>query len=323
MAAEYTLLYLTDADVCALELDVGSVRAAVHQAFREDSAGKLSREPKTSISIGPGHSFQSLAAVDASRGFAVLKWVGIVPPGGAAAVNISASILLSDVSTGRLRCLMDGRRATALRTAGMTAVAAQYLARKDSISIGFVGAGIQAESHLYALADVLPCLRTVYVTSATTHSAERLAQRSRELGYEAIATTAQDTVEQSDVVVTTVPTVPGFRPFVDAAWLQPGAFAAAVDLGRSWKHAGLAAVDVTIVDEDAMRHYGKCGNFVPELQYAHATITDLAGGRHCGRAGAQERIMLFASGSAVADLAIAELIYERAVAQRAGTQLAI
>lgn len=322
MMDEKPILYLSDGDVAALELDVCSVRVAVQDAFQLYADEQLRSEPKTSIWIGPGHAFQSLAVVDTKRDFAALKWIGMVPPGGAAAVNINASILLSDARSGQLHCLMDARRATGLRTAGMSAVAAHYLARQDSVSIGFVGAGVQAESHLLAFAEVLPSLTTVRVNSRTQAGAERFAERSRNLGFTATAATVEETLAQSDVVVTTVPLAAGFEPFLDASLIRPGTFVAAVDLGRSWKHEGLAGFDTTVVDEAALRHYAKPGNLVPPLDNAQATLADLVRGRHRGRTKPQERIMLVSSGSAVGDLAIAMLIYERALTKGIGTQLA-
>jgi ornithine cyclodeaminase/alanine dehydrogenase-like protein (mu-crystallin family) len=319
--ADRSFLYLSDADVCALELDVRSVRIAVEDAFAAYAAGSLRCVPKTSLPLGPGHAFQSLAAVDAQRGFAAVKWVGMVPPGRAITANINASILLSDAASGQLRTLMDARRATALRTAAMTAVAAQFLAQKSSTSIGFVGAGTQAEGHLAALSEVLPSLRNVLVNSGASPTGERFARRCRDMGYEAKVTGVQETVAESDVVVTSVPLRPNFEPFLDAAWIRPGAFIAAVDLGRSWRHSGLEKVEMTAVDEEAMRHYAKPGNFAPPLQYAHATLADLVSKRHGGRASGDQRVMYFSSGSGVADLAIAMLIRERALAQKVGTLL--
>ncbi|MBG9387975.1 ornithine cyclodeaminase family protein [Caenimonas aquaedulcis] len=322
MSTDATLLHLTDADIGRLDLGLAGVRGAIDKAFLAHSRGLLRTEPKTSMFIGPGHAFQSLIAVDTQGGFAALKWVGMVPPGGAADVNINASILLSDAASGRLLCLMDGRRATALRTAGMTAVAAQYLARKDSASIGFVGAGVQAHSHLLALKELLPSLRTVHIHSKTAASGERLADSARALGFEARVTGARDVLQQSDIVITTVPLGPDFEPFIEAAWIRPGAFVAAIDVARSWKHEGLRDLELTVVDDEAMKHYAKPGNFIPELDHADATLSDLVGKGHPGRVDSRQRAMLFSSGSAVADLAIATLIYERAINTGIGTRLA-
>ena len=136
----------------------------------------------------------------------------------------------------------------------MSAVAAQHLARKDSVCIGFVGAGVQAESHLIAFAEVLPSLRTVYVNSRTPLSGERLAERSRELGFAASLASAEATLSQSDVVVTSVPVAPNVEPFLRAEWIRPGTFIAAVDLGRSWHHEGLSDFAMTVVGEEALKH---------------------------------------------------------------------
>ena len=317
------LRYLSDADVAAVELDAGSVRAAIQEAFKLYGDGELRSQPKTSIWLGPGHAFQSLAVVDTRRNFAAVKWIGMIPPGGAASVNINATILLSDAQTGQLRCVMDARRATALRTAGMSAVAAQYLARKDSVSIGFVGAGVQAESHLAAFSDLLPTLQTFYVNSRTPASTRAFTERMRALGFKATAATVEETVRNSDIVVTTVPVGANFEPFIDAKWLRPGCFVAAVDLARSWKHASLADMDMTVVDEQALKTYATPGGLVPKLDHAQATLADLAGGRHAGRTGEAEKIIFVSSGSAVADLAIAILTYERALAQGVGAKLSL
>jgi len=62
-------------------------------------------------------------------------------------------------------------------------IAAASLARPEATSIGFVGAGIQAHSHLAALRRVLPRLARVVAYSRTAASAEaspwRRARRAR------------------------------------------------------------------------------------------------------------------------------------------------
>jgi ornithine cyclodeaminase/alanine dehydrogenase-like protein (mu-crystallin family) len=314
-------LHLGDADIRGLDVDVADVRAAIEKAFLAAGRGLLRTAPKTSVSIGLGHAFQSLVAVDTQSGYAALKWIAMVPPGASAEFNINASILLSDVAGGRLRCLMDGRRATALRTAGMTAVAAQRLARKDSTGIGFIGAGVQALGHLHSLTEVLPSLRTAAIHGRASESSRRLAEAARALGLQVAISDAREVVSQSDVVVTTVPVGPEFEPFLEAAWIRPGAFVAAIDLGRSWKHEGLRDLDLTVVDEQAMKHSAKPGNLIPDLRHAEATLADLAGGAHPGRVDDRQKAMFVSSGSSVADLAIAVLIYERALAKGAGRRL--
>lgn len=316
-------LYLSEADVGRLGIDANSALHAVQAAFVSHSRGTLLCEPKSSIGIGAGHAFQSLMAVDVPRGYAGIKWAGVFPPEAGATANINAIILLSAVSTGHLHCVMSARLATAMRTAAMSAVAAQYLARPDSQAIGFVGAGIQAENHLVAMAGVLPKLNTVHICSRTRKSEERMAAFSRALGFETHVSNARHTTASSDVLVTSVPMSPEFVPFLDASSLRPGSFVASVDLGRTWVHSSLASADLLAVDDASLKRQHKPGSFVPPLDRAQATLDELANGRHPGRSNNTQRIMYFSSGTAIADLAIAALIYERALSRSAGTEISL
>lgn len=315
------MLYLTNADVMALDIDPEAVRRAVGEAFAAYGQSRVAGAPKASLAVGPGHAFQSLAAVNFASGHAAAKWIGMVPPGGAATVTINAMLLLSDVATGEVLCIMDGRHATGLRTAAMSAEAVRMLARPGSTDLGLVGAGTQALSHVVALARVLPQLRQVRIASRTAASAEKLAATCRTLGLAAETCTPEQAVAASDVVVSTVAVSAGFTPLLDAGWLRPGALAVSVDVGRSWKPEGLGALDLTLVDEEALKHYGQPGNMIPPLAHAQGTLAELACGRHPGRTQADQRILFVSSGSAVADLAIASLAYQRAIASGKGMVL--
>lgn len=316
-----SIVYLSEADAAAMELDVTGVVAALEQCFRLQDAGKVFGEPKTSIWIGPGHGFQSLAIVDTDRHVAAMKWIGLVPPGNLATTNVNASIILSDTRTGTILAILDARRATALRTAAMTVAAAKRLARRDSADIGFIGAGVQARSHWRALATILPSLRHVRVSSASQASAVRFAGEVRASGLEADVVSGDRVLSESDVIVTTVPLSPGFAPFLDAGKVRPGSFVAAVDLGRSWIDHSLKAMDLTVIDDEGLRHGAKPGTFIPPLDAADATLGDLITRRHPGRTGSDQRAMFVSSGSAIADLAIGKLMYEQALASGIGIRL--
>ncbi len=51
---------------------------------------------------------------------------------------------------------MDGRYITEARTAAVSAVSAKALARPDAAGLAIIGTGVQARSHLDALAEVRP-----------------------------------------------------------------------------------------------------------------------------------------------------------------------
>ena len=234
---------------------------------------------------------------------------------------MNASILLSDTRTGEILCFMDARRATALRTAGMSAMGAKHLARADSTSVGFIGSGVQAQGHLHAFASTLPSLGSVRIHSADSRSATRFANLAATLGLEASLVPAEDVLSNSDVIVTTVPLSPDFTPFLDATITRPGVFVAAIDLARSWRDETLASMDLIVIDDEGLRHASKPASFIPPLEKADATLNDLVTGEHPGRTGPEQRIILVSSGSAVADLAIGRLIYQKALQAGVGQNL--
>ena len=320
-ASKSEILYLSDADVGSLTIETGEVVAALEAAFRLNAQGRMLSAPKASLWLGPGEGFQSLAVLDTERGVAAAKWIGLVLPGAATATNVNASILLSDSRTGEIRCFMDARRATALRTAGMSALSARYLARSDSTSIGFIGSGVQAHGHLLAFASMLKKLRSVRVFSADPRRAARFAESAAGLGLDASVVTTAEVLAESDVVVTTVPLSPDFEPFLDARATRQGVFVAAIDLGRPWLDESLSVMGVTVIDDEGMRHASKPGSFIPPLEQAEATLSDLVAGKHPGRTSPEQRIILVSSGSAIADLAIAGLIHQKASAAKVGRHL--
>ncbi len=132
----------------------------------------------------------------------------------------------------------------------MTAIAVQKLARADSVSIGFIGCGVQARSHFDVLRLVLPDLKEVVACSRSAASAERFVAMVRGAGLVARTTLEpREAIEGLDVIITTVPEGAQVLEFLDTAWVTPGAFVGAVDLARSWKRGTLRAMDILATDE--------------------------------------------------------------------------
>lgn len=318
------LLYLAAADIAAIDLAPGIARAAIIDAFRAHHARRAISKPKLSLPLGPGHAFQSMCAAWQDEGLAGNKWLGMgnVPPGSGLPA-IHALVMLNDFETGRLRAILDGNLLTGLRTAAMSAAAAQFLARADSRCIGFIGCGLQARFHLAALQALLPGLVAVRAFSRTRRSTDAFAAEATQAGFAATACDdAEAVIHDSDVVVTSVPMTDGFEPFLDPAWIPPGAFITSVDVGRSWRPHGLRALDLLVVDDHAQQHesppvapgLGPLGSF-------DADLSELAGGAKPGRTSDAQRAMFIFRGVALADLAVAAKVYAAALAQGIGRRL--
>jgi ornithine cyclodeaminase/alanine dehydrogenase-like protein (mu-crystallin family) len=318
-----TVLYLSRADIVALQLDPSRLREAVNTAFKAHHADRSIAKPKLAFEIGPGHAFQSLCAASSEIGLASTKWLGMAPLPGAGGANIDALIALNDFATGKLLAIMDGNVLTAVRTAAMSAAAAAALARPDSTTIGFVGCGVQAHAHLPAMKALLPGLGTVLAFGKGRASTERFAEHARDRGFavETLAA-AEAVIRGSDVVITSVPTQAGFTPFLSPEWLAPGSFVSGVDIARNWLPETLRKLDLLVTDDHRQQANSPAlSDTIGPLGSFDADLSEIAGGEKPGRTHAAQRAMFIFRGFAVADLAVAACVFEAAVAQGRGMQL--
>ncbi|RPE45551.1 ornithine cyclodeaminase [Streptomyces sp. Ag109_O5-1] len=135
-------------------------------------------------------------------------------------------VLVFDPGTGAPLAMMDAGAVTAVRTAAVSGVATEALARPDAGDLAVLGSGVQARSHLEAMHLVRP-LRRVRVWSRTAENAEAFrvwADKELDVEVETMATPAA-ALAGADLVCTTTATR---EPVVQAADLAPGAHVNAV-----------------------------------------------------------------------------------------------
>ena len=130
-----------------------------------------------------------------------------------------------------------------------------------------------------------------------------------------MADDAGDAIAEVDVVVSSVPDAPGFRPFLDAGRLRPGALAIGVDLGRSWVPETLAAFDRVAVD-DIRRHVASpIVTTVPVDTDLHSLITEPR------RTDRTARTAFIFRGVGLGDLAAASICIQQARERGVGAML--
>jgi len=316
------LLYLSHKDVRACSVTPREAREAVLAAFRDHAAGRNRSLPKSALALGPGHAFQAMTAASQAQAIATVKWVASAPSQeGSSVPSVSALICVSDYVTGTPLAILDGDEITLARTAAMSTAAASLLAPPDAHTIGFVGCGLQAHAHLAAFHDLYPGLTTTLMLSRSRSSAERLAEAAAAQGLTTeIVDDADRLLARSDIVISMVPATPGLRPFLDASRMKPASFAAAVDTGRSWLPEALPAFDILATDSLAQSQapYDVDGQPVASVRFGH----DLAALSQMPLADAGTKRSLFCfRGFALADLALAHLVLEKARAGGIGTLL--
>ncbi|CAN2042529.1 Alanine dehydrogenase [Candidatus Magnetomoraceae bacterium gMMP-15] len=121
--------------------------------------------------------------------------------------TVMATFVLTDPKDGFVISIMDATYITSLRTGAAGAVAAKYLARKDSKSLSFIGAGAQAYTQLDALMITMPNISEICVYDIDKNKSKKFADKAAKQ-YN-IKATVSDSIEKaalmSDILVTITP----------------------------------------------------------------------------------------------------------------------
>jgi alanine dehydrogenase len=210
-----------------------------------------------------------------------------------------ATIQLFNPATGEPLVSLDGTLITEMRTAAVSAVATEALARKDAKVLALLGAGVQARSHVAALRKVRD------FTDVRVWSPKSGAAFAREHGITA-AESAEACVRGADVIVvaTSSPT-----PVLQGAWVADGAHVNSVGASRpEWRELDDAFVKRTRVFVDSRAAAPIESGDVIAAGRIDAEIGEVLLGRHGGRASAAEVTWFKSLGMAIEDVVAAELV---------------
>jgi len=236
------------------------------------------------------------------------------------------AVILFSRETGEMLALMNASEITAIRTAAVSAVATRLLAREDARELAIIGAGVQARTHLVALA----CVRSIKrarVSARNFEHAERLAREMQPLTPFPIepVETNEAAVRDADLIVTATSSL---TPVIKKDWISRGAHINAIGTHAANSReidSGTMAAARIFVDrrESALNEAGdyllaaKEGVVGPENIVAE--IGELLIGTKSGRASSTEITLFKSLGLAIEDVACAEYLYRKAQAQGAGT----
>jgi ornithine cyclodeaminase/alanine dehydrogenase-like protein (mu-crystallin family) len=317
------LLYLSHADVAAAGPGMAEIITALERVFREKGVGRVEMPPKIGIHTMPDAFLHAMPAAIPSHKAAGMKWVGGYPDNGKRGLPyITGLLILNDFETGVPIALLDCTWITAQRTGAATAVAAKYLARGDSESAGILGCGVQGRSNLEALKVLFP-LKKVYAYDKHAERAVGYAQEmSGQLGIEVVAVgDPKAAVVRSDMVVTAGPILRVPHATIQRGWLSEGAFASLVDFDSYWHPSALHEADKFCTDDVPQLHHYRDLGYFQDIPPIHADLGELVTGHKAGREKPDERTMACNLGLALDDIAVAPLIYERALEKGIGTWL--
>ncbi len=285
--------------------------AAMDRALAAFSSGTVVQPVRTVLDLADRHAFFGLMPA----------YVASAPALGAKLVSVYhsnlarglpshlATILLFDPETGALQAILDGRYITEARTAAVSAVSVQKLARPGSRVLAILGSGVQARSHFEALAHV-ERFNEVRAWSPTRANLEAFAKLT---GARAMDS-AEGAVRGADVIVLVTASP---EPVLRDEWVSAGAHVISVGACRPNQRE----MDPALVRRARL--------FVDSRAAAIEESGDVigAGEAHIvaelGEAAAARKtdteITIFKSlGLAVEDVAAAHLAYTRAIESRRG-----
>lgn len=241
-------MYIAEDEVRSL-LTYEALIPAIRQGLIDYSAGRVEQPPRMILRAGNAEGAHNgwFAVMPVMHGDVMgVKTVTFFPgnagldPRLGLHTHMAVMELLSR-ATGEPLALMDGRLITEMRTAAVSAVALDALARPGITSLGILGAGVQARSHLRALRMVRPELRDVRIWSRTREHAERLASEASDLRLEkqdslpgagpamgraaSLRATSLEDAAGADVVLTVTASP---EPVLHGRWLKPDALVLAV-----------------------------------------------------------------------------------------------
>ena len=297
-------------------LGMADVINAVEEAFRVCGEGKGKMPPKTYLALERG-DFRAMPA--ALPGCAGVKWVNVHPHNPSLGLpSVMAVLIYSDPETGYPLAIMDATETTAYRTGAAAAIASRYLARRDSHTVGIIGAGFQAHTQILAHAELFNPI-SINAFDVSQAAVDKLVHAFPQFSIRKCS--IQEAV-RSDIVCTLTPSR---SPIVRREWMRPGTHINAVGAdapGKEELDPSILKEAVVVVDD--IKQASGSGEINVPIQTGvygigdiHGTLAEVVAGKKKGRTSSGDITVFDSTGIAVEDIAVAKLLFERAQ-QRGG-----
>jgi len=260
-----------------------------------------------------------------------IKVLSIVDnPGDLGVESHQGGVMIFDPANGSPLALCEAGAITAVRTAAVSALATNKLARPDATTVAILGAGTQARSHIEAMLEVRE-ISHIRIWSRNPDKVRVFAeeQAARHGVIVEPAADVASAVTDADIICTTTS---AREPVLFAETLEPGMHINAVGASiPSWREIDSDVLpQVTLFTdrrESLANEAGECikgleegfieaGLVIPE-------IGEVLNRDHPGRTSETEITLFRSLGLAVEDIASAQLVYQRAVERGVGTSVDI
>jgi alanine dehydrogenase len=315
------IFWLSGSEVSKV-LEIGEVIKVVEEAFRQHGLKKVQMPPKVYLSFSNG-DLRTMPAYIESLGIAGVKIVTMHPENPKKGLpTVMGVVVLNDPETGAPIAVMDGTYLTDMRTGAAGAVAVKYLARKNSRTVGIIGAGRQARTQLQAISKVIE-IEEVKIASRSSEEIEKFLKEMSE--YEITPKTIEEACE-CDILVTTTPVR---EPIIKNEWISEGMHINAIGAdapGKEELDPGLLKRAKIVVDDLAQASHSREINVpiakgVIKLSDVYCELGEMIAGEKSGRTNEEEITIFDSTGLAIQDIATGNLVYKKARREKLGREL--
>jgi len=233
---------------------------------------------------------------------------------------ISGIICLINPKTGQFKAVMDGAEITNMRTGAQAAATLKYLHNKKSIKIGLYGAGMQGHYQTMAISQLFD-IEELKVYDIKREASEKFADdmKNKVTGNIIIVDSPEEAADGDAVICVTQ----SKDKFVKNSWVKPGTILFAMGSYQECDDDFILTADKIIVDHigqclhrGALKELNEKGEITKDSIYA--TIGEIAAGKKRGRTSDKERILCIPIGTGAMDVAVATVVYQRALEKGLG-----
>lgn len=238
--------------------------------------------------------------------------------------TLSGVVILHNLKEGRILAILDGSYITATRTGAAGAVAAKYLARKDSKKIGVIGAGVQGRFQVAALNEVFNISDVKIFDIGREYAAKYAIDMKKQFGFKVEqADSPREAIEDADIIVTVTPST---KPHTRSEWIHEGVHINAIGADAPGKQELDPRIVVRAkVVVDSLPQCVERGEIQTAIRLGlmkkeqiYAELSDIVLGRRPGRINSNEVTLFDATGLALQDITTAYTVYQLAAKRGVG-----
>ncbi len=316
---------LSESDVTEL-LSLGACIELMRETMLELATGQAVQPLRTVMPVQGSSGLVSMmpAQVGSTLGF---KSVTVFPGNrGTSFSTHQALIGLIDSHTGSFLALVGGTSITELRTAAVSTVATQEMARVDSSNLLVIGTGAQGRAHALSL-DAGLDLETIHLWNRDVERAHDVAKElaASTKAAVAVAESIEDATSVADIIVTATSSS---QPVLSREWIRPGthinAVGACVPTARELDTQ--TVIDSRLIVDRLESATTEAGEIMIPLlageidsEHISGELGSVLAGNTVGRADPDEITIFKSLGLGIQDVAAADFVFRAAVSKEVGT----